>query len=226
VEPERPDQEDQAEKMRRWIAAQQAPALNKGAFICPNCGAYAHQEWTALMISVSGGMTSSEARAAKCAHCEKFSYWVEDNLVYPPRRQGPPPHPEMPEQPRADYDEAREILGLSPRGACALLRLALQKLCKGLGEKGKDLNEDIANLVKKGLRVEVQQALDSLRVIGNNAVHPGEFDVTDDLTTATALFECMNLIVEQLIAEPRRVDELYKKLPQGALDQIQARDKP
>jgi hypothetical protein len=232
VEPEQPDHHDldeqveQVKRMRRWIAEQQAPALDKGAFICPNCGAYAHQEWTGLMMSVSGGMTTSDARAAKCAHCDKFSYWVDGKLVYPSRRQGPPPHPEMPEQPAADYNEAREIVGLSPRGACALLRLALQKLCKELGETGSDLNTDIANLVRKGLRAEVQQALDSLRVIGNNAVHPGEFDVTDDLETATALFECMNLIVDQLIAQPRRVGELYEKLPQGALDQIEARDKP
>lgn len=117
------------------------------------------------------------------------------------------------------------ILGRSPRGACALLRLALQKLCKELGEKGDDLNKDIANLVKKGLAKRVQQALDSLRVIGNNAVHPGEFDVTDDVETATALFECMNLIVDQMIAEPRRMDELYAKLPKGARDQIEVRDK-
>ncbi|MGH9199280.1 MAG: DUF4145 domain-containing protein [Acidimicrobiia bacterium] len=119
----------------------------------------------------------------------------------------------MPEQPRVDYNEAREIVGLSSRGACALLRLALQKLSKELGEKGKDLNTDIANLVKKGLRTEVQQALDSVRVIGNNAVHPGEFDVTDDLETATTLFECINVIVEQMIAQPRRRPSCTRSCP-------------
>lgn len=132
----------------------------------------------------------------------------------------------MPDEPRADYNEAREIVGPSPRGACALLRLALQKLCKELGKSGRDLNQDIANLVRKGLRVEVQQALASVRVIGNNAVHPGEFDMTDDLETATTLFQCMNVIVEQMIAQPRRMAELYEKLPPGARDQIEKRDKP
>jgi hypothetical protein len=220
---EQPD--DDLRKQEQWLADQQAPARSKTAFICPHCGAYAHQEWYDLLIqNPAFGYMSVDSATSKCAHCGKFAFWIDERLFYPAKQQGPPPHPEMPEEPRADYIEAREIVGISPRGACALLRLALQKLCKKLGEKGKDLNTDIANLVRKGLRVEVQQALDSLRVIGNNAVHPGEFDVTDDLETATALFECMNVIVEQLVAQPRRMDELYKKLPQGAREQVEKRD--
>jgi uncharacterized protein DUF4145 len=227
VEQVTPEDAENLEKQRRWLAEQQAPALERDAFVCPgpNCGAYAHQEWYDVVIVRPEGRHVIGSQVSKCARCGNFAYWVDGKLVYPLKRQGPMPHAEMPGPPRADYNEAREIVGLSPRGACGLLRLALQKLCKELDEKGKDLNQDIANLVKKGLRVEVQQALDSVRVVGNNALHPGEFDVTDDLETATTLFECMNVIVEQMIAQPRGMAELYEKLPQGARDQIEARDK-
>jgi len=130
----------------------------------------------------------------------------------------------MPKDVREDYEEARSIVSLSPRGACALLRLAVQKLCGELGEPGKNIDKDIANLVGHGLNIEVQQALDSLRVIGNNAVHPGEMDLTDDTETATALFSLLNFIVEDRIAQPRKRKAIFDKLPEGARAAIQKRD--
>ncbi len=52
---------------------------------------------------------------------------------------------EVNEDIRRDYDEAAKVLALSPRGAAALLRLAIRKLCKELGEPGKNINEDIGS---------------------------------------------------------------------------------
>eukprot|EP01031_Cornospumella_fuschlensis_P049643 gene49643-60771_t len=83
-----------------------------------------------------------------------------------------PPNPDLPENVLSIYNEAANIVNSSPRGALALLRLAIQELCINLGESGKDLNKDIGNLVSKGLLPDVQKALDVVRVIGNNAVHP------------------------------------------------------
>jgi hypothetical protein len=130
----------------------------------------------------------------------------------------------MPDDVKADYEEARRIVGLSPRGACALLRLGVQKLCASLGEKGRNIDDDIASLVEKGLPVEVQQALDSLRVIGNEAVHPGEMDLRDDVATATSLFGLLNFVVQDRIAGPKERRRLFGLLPERKREAIANRD--
>jgi len=131
----------------------------------------------------------------------------------------------MPQNVNEDYEEARSIFNQSPRGAAALLRLAIQKLVKELGESGKDLNTDIGNLVKKGLSERIQQALDVVRVVGNNAVHPGLINVDDNPDIALNLFKLVNLIVEHMITQPKEVGELFESLPDGAKGQIAERDK-
>jgi hypothetical protein len=111
------------------------------------------------------------------------------------------------------------------RGAAALLRLAIQKLCKHLGEKGKNIDNDIGALVEKGLDGRIQKALDIVRVIGNNAVHPGQIDLRDDRATAEELFDLVNLIAETMINQPKHIEELYDRLPQGAREAIEKRDR-
>ena len=90
----------------------------------------------------------------------------------------------MPADVLRDYKEAQSILNLSPRGAAALLRLVIEKLVTHLKAEGRDINAQIAWLVSKGLPEQVQQALDAVRVIGNEAVHPGSMDLHDDKNTA------------------------------------------
>jgi len=131
----------------------------------------------------------------------------------------------MPEDVKADYEEARSIFAQSPRGAGALLRLAIQKLVIALGESGDELNESIGKLAKKGLRTSIQKALDVVRVVGNNAVHPGVLDVKDNPEMALSLFKLTNLIVEDMITKPKEVSQLYEALPKGAKDAIAKRDK-
>lgn len=105
-----------------------------------------------------------------------------------------------------------------------MLRLALQKPCIHLGAKGRNINDDIGALVQKGQDKKIQQSLDIVRVVGNNAVHPGQLDIRDDRTTAETLFRLLNLIVDKMISEGRQVEELYASLPENARKAIEDRD--
>lgn len=210
------------------------PRLTNNAFHCPHCGAYAHQLWVGAVAEDDlryrrGDGDSSHRHVGGwwfvfCQHCGDHSVWLNDRMIHPDVAGGPPPNPDLPEDIRLDYLEARSIVGRSPRGAAALLRLCIQKLCKHLGEKGKDLNADIASLVNKGLPVDVQQALDSVRVIGNEALHPGQLDLRDDRPTAETLFKLVNLAVQRMISDQKALREVYEGLPKSKLDDIARRD--
>jgi hypothetical protein len=100
----------------------------------------------------------------------------------------------------------------------------VQKLCADLGEQGKNINDDIAALVEKGLPLEVQQSLDIVRVVGNEQVHPGTLDVRDNPEIAAKLFALINFIVEDRISRPKAIAELYGQLPPDKLDAIKKRD--
>jgi hypothetical protein len=167
----------------------------------------------------------SNVFASQCFNCRRPALWVHDRLVYPPTRGGSEPHPDLPDSVRADYEEARRIVDLSPRGAAALLRLAVQKLCAELGESGKNIDADIASLVSKGLDPMVQEALDALRVIGNEAVHPGQMDLRDDRETAAHLFDLVNDVTAQTIARRNRAKALYAMLPEEKRVAIEARNR-
>lgn len=161
---------------------------------------------------------------SKCYNCRKVAVWVHDKLIFPSERQGEPPNGDLPEDVLHDYEEARSILNLSPRGAAALLRLCIQKLCIFLGENGRNLDSDIASLVSKGLNPLVQKSLDIVRVIGNEAVHPGVIDLKDDRDTAATLFGLVNLIADQMITHPKVVNSMYDKLPETKKTAIAERD--
>lgn len=148
-------------------------------------------------------------------------------MLYPASLNAPMPSPDLPEDLVPDYMEARVIFDFSPRGTAALLRLVIQKLMPSLGEAGKDINTDIGELVRKGrINPRTQKMLDSVRVIGNGAVHPGILDVRDDNELASSLFSLVNLIMFEAVTYDKYVDGIYEQLPENNRKGIEARDRP
>jgi hypothetical protein len=161
---------------------------------------------------------------SRCFSCDGFAVWIGDELVYPVSPTEHQIHEDTPPDVAKDVEEAASIVGKSPRGAAALLRLALQKMMPHLGEKGKNLDDDIASLVSKGLDPVIQQALDVIRVIGNNAVHPGKIDLNDNREIADKLFNVINVIVLTMITAKKQISQMFGNLPEGAKKAIEKRD--
>ncbi|MBC7642235.1 MAG: DUF4145 domain-containing protein [Flavobacterium sp.] len=212
------------------------PILRLKSFHCPNCGVLSEQTWSEnIQCNYRGrlpnggdGHTNFHLEnflIAKCRHCELPSIWLNEKMAYPLTGNVEMANLDLPDDIKNDYNEAKDIVNISPRGAAALLRLAVQKLCVHLGEKGANINDDIKSLVKKGLPQTMQQALDSVRVIGNNAVHPGTIDLNDNIEISYALFGFVNIICEMLISQPKKVQEYYEKhIPEGIRKGIEKRD--
>lgn len=167
---------------------------------------------------------------AECSHCKESSLWrIEETkknaagyaipsrgmMIFPDTGIAPLADPDMPEDVKRDYEEAAKISSKSPRGAAALLRLGLQKLCKHLGKNGKNINDDIRALAAESiLPPMVIKVADTVRITGNNAVHPGEMSEEDFDHVASKLFDLLNFIVKKTITEPKELEALYIKVPE------------
>ncbi|MBU2831862.1 DUF4145 domain-containing protein [Acidithiobacillus ferriphilus] len=162
---------------------------------------------------------------ATCSACSGISVWVHKEIVYPKETPVPPPNVDMEQDIQDLYIEASTIVVDSPKGATALLRLSLQLLLKQLGKSGKNINHDIKELVAEGLSPKIQKALDLLRVVGNNAVHPGQIDLEDGRDIALRLFHVLNFIADEMITKPKELDLLYSDIvPEEAKMHINERD--
>lgn len=202
------------------------PEYEEDAFHCPHCSTYSHHRWSGLKSYVSNEWFI-QWKASICTRCEGHTIWTRDEeMVYPRTTIAPEPSEDMPEDVKEDYQEAQHVVEDSPRAAAALLRLAMEKLARELTNEGdKKLYQMIGDLKKEG-RIDdrIQQALDSVRVTGNNWVHPGELNVTDDHETAYRLFELVNAVVEITIARDNLIEEQYSKVPENKMEGIRQRD--
>lgn len=160
---------------------------------------------------------------AICDHCDKVSVWLAGRMIFPLAGEIAA-HDDLPEHIRRTFAEASKIVEISPRASAALSRLVLQELCGHLECKSGNLNDQIGELVQKGLPPDIKQMLDAVRVIGNNAVHPGEIDLKDDEVTAKFILNCINRICQRMITEKLEAQKLFDQLPQGAKEAIEKRD--
>lgn len=208
------------------IIGYQKPTYHEGSFTCPHCDCFSQHEWRGILLE--NGYIEAEYRwtTSRCLRCDQYCFWHDQILAWPLRSGIPDPIDGCPNGIQAVYDEARQVLPHSPRASAALLRLAVQMICKEKGLPAKDdLNADIGTLVKNGLPTQIQQSLDLVRVVGNNAVHPGQIVIEDNKDHIENFFGLVNLIVDVLIVQPAKVSAMFNTLvPPAQMQQIAARD--
>lgn len=149
---------------------------------------------------------------------------TEAEMIYPTFGLAPPPAEDMPESARIDYNEAALIFKISPRSASALLRLATQKIFIELEKKHNIVHDEskkehldtiIKSFTNSGILDQtLNEAANSLRLTGNNAVHPGKLELDHITEITTVLFEFINIIVYELISKPQKINDTYKKIKQ------------
>ncbi len=166
---------------------------------------------------------------ATCSNtdCGKFSFWVDQKMVYPSVSTAPPPHEDMPENVKKTYEEARQVQPYSVRASAALLRVSLEQLTAHLGETKGSLYKRIENLKKKGLPSQVIENLDIIKEYGNEGgAHAGIIDLEnkDNEYVLDGLFMLVNTIVEKTITENKKAKELKAILQKAKKAGIENRD--
>src|SRR3984893_16075701 len=134
---------------------------------------------------------------SNCHSCNGFSLWVGGLLVFPTRIDKTP---ELVEQ---DLEEAAAILNKFPRREAALMRVCIQKLVHLLEENGNALNQRVSSLVRKGLEMEMQQAMEVLQVLRLDPVQLNRLESQADRETALRFLVSLKEVLERRMSQNR-----------------------
>lgn len=223
------------------------------SYICPHCGAktafcvlpiaYAtgivvnevREGWKGKPIgfSITGNVTNidggpfirhqSDRFVTVCLSCDEHVYWENGKIAYPVPK-GIAPARDMPKEALKEFLEAQSIIALSPRSACVLLRVCLEKLadyvaqtCEVpdykpeamLWEKIKLLGE------KRGITNDIKEICDACRDTGNEFAHKGKYDLSesDTLELAEIMSDLTNSLVDLWVKPATKVARIRQLIP-------------
>ena len=215
------------------------PKFNEKAFNCPYCGVYAHQEWFSGVgygnlarqymgdivdvVGIKGKLDGMSVSV--CSHCDNKVLWLNENILLPRNLPVPPPPEDTPLEVKRIYIEAGMVLNDSPRASGALIRLALELLLQNINKNKLSLNENINKLMESGITQQLIKAVSILRINGNDIMHTGVIKILENKDDVVYLFELFNMIVEELIQEPNKLNEIYNKIPESKRKQIENNSK-
>ncbi len=165
---------------------------------CPHCGVEAHFHFVVEQFTYGRGRALPyQYRSAFCPSpkCKKLviqykyqSAFASDDdeswifLIPSAPSRGTIPA-EVPSPIADDYQEACNVLAISPKASAALSRRCLQAILRSNGYKAKDLAKEIELLLNepetsKAIPADLRSIVDAIRHFGNFSAHP-----VNDVTT-------------------------------------------
>lgn len=123
--------------------------------------------------------------------------------VFPRSGAFPPAPAQVPEVIASDYEEANQVLSISPKASAALSRRCLQAILTGAGYSDRNLAAQVQQAIDetsaaKALPSSLRDSLDAIRNFGNFSAHP----ITDQTTLQIIDVEdgeaewCLELLVD------------------------------
>ncbi len=215
------------------------PRFKATAFICPHCCRNEHQVWGNPIIihKSSNSWDCYNLRFSECQWCHWRMVWIdhlnpiywitawkESNIVFPinyNKKLKINFSKDTPQIVANDLKEAASIVDLSPRWACALLRLSLQKfldiiIVRVSWKKKNTIDESIKFLLEKDIiSNDINNIMHTLRIVWNEAVHPWLMDLEDNKDIALKMFEFFNYLVKTIITDNKEKIKIFNMLPEN-----------
>lgn len=182
--------------------------------ICPHCQIYREWEWVEFagvkIYSENGGFdVCYHSYWAYCDNCDDYIIYFQDKLMYPENNLIIKPDIlfDKYKKPKKLFLEAIKVSPISPRAGLTLARMCLEALTNELLEENnekidKDFIKNIDRLYTKNIiDLDLKEALNSTRIIGNKSTHNFNIIDTDnepDVEDAKIILETVNYILENI----------------------------
>lgn len=176
---------------------------------CPSCD-------NLIIFYVEGVSITEISRKNK----EPLQYydWEIRKLIYPPAKASEIGE-EVPERYRNDFEEATEVLPISPKASAALSRRILQDVLREeLGIAKATLVMEIEAFIQRSdVPTYLTDAVDAIRNIGNFATHPLKNTNTGEVAEvepgeAEWLLEVNESLFDFVFVQPKKLAERKSKL--------------
>lgn len=157
-------------------------------------------------------MDPSDYCVMRCTNCGEITLWKDEKLVYP---SGNKMSPEacMPDAAKEVFNEAQNIFSASPRAACAMLRMCVERMVDEKGIKGENLEIRINKL---GLPNNLLPLATACRLVGNKAIHTNliDFSVSNEesFARAHALSKFANRLADELFGITAEAERLIAEI--------------